>query len=277
MKNFKYHLFFLFFFLTLRGYSQNLILDGIISGYNYNPNKGVFKKGSEVLLEGRLYDVKINVLNNNSSYKTTFTDDNGKFHLELPVGESYRIEVTKSNYDIIAFNVDLSKGSKDRDINFWSLELILNSHLPKKENKTHPIFGTISFSGTEFNFREAKQESSLFKKQVDYDPLISLILESIEKNKSNIYTNKEGSSGTSYGEKGNNLSDPSLVQDHMQLVTSELMNNQAYKELVVSGTHFSDVNISERELIILEAKKQLEIDRLSAKTPLDHILIADRG
>ena len=49
----------IFSYVCLPLYAQKLSLDGIISGYNYNPFKGIFINGSAALLEGRLNNVFI--------------------------------------------------------------------------------------------------------------------------------------------------------------------------------------------------------------------------
>lgn len=277
-----YKLFFLLVFLNTSFYlqSQQLVLDGVISGYNYNPSKGLFKKGSKVLLEGYLDNVSIHVSENQRTILKTKTNNKGEFHLNLPVGKEYSVELTKLNYSKIILNIDLTNVAVNSDIHFWLLELILNSHVPKKENKNLSAFGTLGFNDDGFYFTNLEQKSSLFNKDIDYKPLISLIEESIEKNESNEFISKVKNSSKPENGLGFNSDIVETYGESNQLflegVSEAIIDDKAYNKLVVLHDADSEISITDRETLIINAKKQLEIDKSNAKTPLDLILIADR-
>lgn len=274
----------LFSVMCFSSYSQNLNLDGIISGYNYNPAKGIFKKGSKVLLEGHLNGVSILAFSNKKLIVKTKTGDNGEFHLELPLEKGYRIEVFKQNYGKIAFNIDLTKAQLDTDINFWSLELILNSYKYKKVDPEFPAFGILGYNSSGFYFEELKQKSNIFTQEVDYNPLVSLVLESIDKNKSNVFINKNITSeddeellvDDNYNYSTSIKKNENKSENHSVGVSPELIDSKAYNNLILSNSESSDIDLAGKELLIEQAKKQLEIDKLNAKTPLDSLLIAER-
>lgn len=266
----------IFSYLCLPLYAQKLSLDGIISGYNYNPSKGLFKKGSEVLLEGRLNNVLINISDiNNNKISFTQTNSKGEFHFDLPLGQEYWVKVSKAGHGKISFKIDLTKGQQIKNINFWSLELILNSYKHKKANQKLKDFGELGTNPDGFYFKEYDQKSSVFSHEVDYTPLYSLILKSISNNASNVYIDKNNENNhknkTSYQNYKEKLE---LNNDEApnEKVSFELQNSALYNNLLKN-----DLDVSNKELQLEKVKKQFELDKLNAKTPLDSLLIEERG
>jgi len=265
-------------------YAQKLYLDGIISGYNYNPSKGLFKKGKEILLEGRLNNVSIRISDKKEINVSTKSNTKGEFHVELPLGKEYWVKISKQDYEQIAFKIDLTKAALSENINFWSLELIINSFKYKKEKLKITEFGKLSYKSGSFYFKEFEQKSSIFTQKVDYSPLISLILKSISNNKSKVFVdkvnpkNEKGSRNrkpVNHQVKGEDmLVEPDTVKD----LAFEIFKTSAYNELISSTNSLNgDFNFEDKELEIQKAKQQYELDKANAKTPLDFLLIEERG
>jgi serine phosphatase RsbU (regulator of sigma subunit) len=270
----------IFSYVCLPLYAQKLSLDGIISGYNYNPSKGLFKKGSEVLLEGRLNNVLIHISDiNNNKVGFTQTNSKGEFHIDLPLGQEYWVKVSKAEHGQISLKIDLTKGQQIKNINFWSLELILNSYKHKKANQKLTECGVLGTNPSGFYFKEYEQKSSVFSQRIDYFPLYSLILKSISNNSSNVYVgkneedkNKNTKSDKNYKERINNQINTSDDEKSSDALSLELYNMAIYNKLLND-----DLDESHKELQIQRAKKQLELDKINAKTPLDLLLLDERG
>ncbi len=258
-----------FFFIVLMlsgtiSWSQNLYLNGVISGYNYNPTKHIFKKNSEILLDGRIEYVTLKVISNNKVISRKKTNKNGEFSLKIPTGKTYKIEASKTGYQSVVFYLDIERAKKD--IKLPSLELILNSHIPKKYKESEPV-GTLGFDNDGFYFEEIKSGGGLFSKEIDNKPLISLIEKSINKIKSTTY----------HGSKITPETEDSLMANENKESGLDIENSTIYANLIKKDQKGTDEeSISEKEQTILDAKKQLEIDKQNAKTKLDSLLINER-
>ncbi len=262
----KLFVLFLFLLVNFINFSQTIKIDGVVSGYNYNPSKGVFKKKSDILLEGRLPKVKIQVLKENKVIKSTSSNKDGRFNLKIPVGYWYSVVVTKNNYEKIMFDLDLTSAEHNLTLN--TLELILNKNVPEKI-KSVPSFGILGYNSNGFYFKETKIKSKKISKYIDYTPLISLVKESIQKNKNN------NSSSNHLGINSQNQTNDNNTTEFSNDSLSIIKNSNIYSKLI-ERKEANEANIKQKEQTILDAKKQLEIDKKNAKTDLDFLLIKER-
>ena len=256
----------LFIFFNQALFSQDLTLEGTLSGYYYNPTKGLFKKKSDILLEGRLANADIKFLERGEVVKQTSTNKNGEFQVKIPVGSWYKVQISKKKYETIIFDLDLTHAKNDVTLN--TLELILNQYVPKR-SKSITSFGILGYNSRGFYFKASDNNS----KYVDYTPLISLIKESIQKNSNEIANSNTSNQGTSTHQQfDNTLSDSStFFKDSLNVIK----NSYLYSKLV-SKEPLTESDIKQKEESILEARKQLEIDKKNAKTELDYLLIKER-
>jgi len=83
-----------------------LWVDGVVYGYNYDPSKGFLKKEKQILLEGSLSNVSINVLADDKSIYKAKTNKRGEFVIKLNLGKIYKIEFSKGGYTKSVLLVD---------------------------------------------------------------------------------------------------------------------------------------------------------------------------
>jgi serine phosphatase RsbU (regulator of sigma subunit) len=268
-------------YISLPLYAQHLYLDGIISGYSYNPSKGLFKKGNDVSLEGRLNNVTIDITDiNNNKILFTKTNSKGEFHIELPLGKEYWLKASKKEHGDISFKIDLTQGQQIKNLNFWSLELILNSYKYKKANQKISECGLLGVNSNGFYFKEYEQKTTVFSKKNDYSPLVSLIQKSISNNKSKIYIDKQNPENKEQNIPtvlNNNTKTKKVHHTLDDTVKDEEQSFEFYNSEIYNGLLNNKLDLFNKELQIRKAKEQYEIDRLNAKTPLDSLLIEGRG
>ncbi|MBL7883201.1 MAG: SpoIIE family protein phosphatase [Bacteroidia bacterium] len=215
-------LFSLFLFINSALFSQTLspqtfIIDGLVYGYNYNPQKKILQKSKQLKIEGVLDAVSLNVIDNGKVISTKKTNANGLFSLKLKMGTIYTIELSKTGYGTITFLIDLKAVPtevSDKGFYFSGAELILNAFQSKDLEETNLPFGKLFFNAkTKTLDFKAQVESSRIKKEYFSNP-ISLMIRSVEKNKNR----------TPPAVTENSVKEEKVATQKQQLPTSENQN-----------------------------------------------------
>lgn len=260
---------------------------GTVSGYNYNPKNGLFDKGGDIALEGYLGNVKLRISDAKGTLFSKTTNSKGEFTLELPLGGVYYLSYSKTGYETSIVKIDFSKAyDVKKDLNFKSLELILNSYPQAKNEKDITYFGTIYYNNQELKLQFIKKEESggILKKKIDYGPAISLIEQSIIKNEPYLLKGSGGSNNGSHN--GDNSSDQNNEADtlvpyyqdssHSAAIGLGLHNRVHSANYIFTNDLTSASTISDKKSILEKAKKQLELDWQNAETAADSLYLMER-
>jgi len=257
------------------GFSQQLVLNGTVSGYSYNPNHGLFSKGSNISLKGTLSGVSFNIFKNGKKIKTITSNPHGKFKLKLPFGALYQIQYSKNGHETVRFEFNLMNlKPHDDDLFFKNFELILNKHIQHKESTKLGVAFQIFYDTKILNFNLEKKGFKVggkLSKKMDYSPLISLVKESIKKNESYLFT--KNTYGRSIKRNRRQLSNDSLTKD--SLITNEI-DTLSYTSKKILSQLSHNRSIESKSFLIEELKKQLEVDKLAASTPEEFASIEER-
>lgn len=262
---------------------QSLQLGGTVSGYNYNPKNGLFDKGGDIALEGYLGNVILTISNKDGVLFSKSTNAKGEFLISLPLGAVYDLSYAKDGYEKSIVRIDLSwaKGL-NKDLNFKSLELILNSYTQAKSEKDIAHFGTIYYNSQELKleFVPSEESGGLLKKKIDYGPAISLIEKSITKNEAYLLKSPKGS--VTLSQVDNNLLSQDTVQfkdhdsDYVTFMGESLLERSKSGSYILAKELLNTNNVEDKKGLLVKAKEQLEIDWLSAQTAVDSLYLMER-
>jgi serine phosphatase RsbU (regulator of sigma subunit) len=256
-------------------FSQDLVLNGTVSGYSYNPNHGLLSKGGDVSLEGTLDGVSLHLIKNGKSIKKVTSNENGSFDLNLPFGATYNILYSKNGYEKVNFEFNLSNlKSTDPNLYFNHFELILNKHIQYKSNANLGLAFQIFYNPKILNFdieKKGFKTGGKLSKKMDYMPLTSLVKESIRKNKSQLFSSKKSPEVSN--KKKRNITKINTTKD--TLLTNDLDTSILTSKKVVT-LFLNNTSIKSKTSLIDELKKQLELDKLTATTAEDSALINER-
>lgn len=262
---------------------QSLKLGGTVSGYNYNPKNGLFDKGGDITLEGYLGNVILTISNADGVLFSKSTNAKGEFLISLPLGAIYDLSYAKEGYEKSIVRIDLS-GAKDlkKDLNFKSLELILNSYAQAKSEKDISHFGTIYYNNQELKleFIPSEESGGLLKKKIDYGPAISLIEKSIAKNEP--YLLKSSKATATYAEANSDLTpqDTSKMEgfdpESNAFKGENLLERSKQDSYILAKELLITEDIEDKKKLLAQAKEQLEIDWLSAQTAADSLYLMER-
>ena len=256
-------------------FSQQLVINGTVSGYSYNPNHGLFSKGGNVSLEGTLKGVSIKAFKNGKVVKNVTSKTTGRFNLKLPFGALYQIEYSKNGYETVKFEFNLLKlNTENENLSFKNLELILNKHIQYKERTELGVAFQIFYNPKILNFDLVKKGFKIggkLSKKMDYTPLTSLVEESIKKNKP--YLLSQNTSSRNSKKKKKTLFDKNLIED--TIITNDIDTSNLTSRKILSQFD-NDKSIESKFSLIEKLKKQLEVDKLAATTPEEFALIEER-
>jgi serine phosphatase RsbU (regulator of sigma subunit) len=275
----KYILFTILILSFTSIFSQQLNLDGTISGYSYNPNNGLISKGGDVSLEGTLEGVKIEVIKNGKVIKKVTSSNKGAFKLKLPFGALYQIQYSKNGFEIVRFEFNLANLTKEEDdLNFKNFQLILNKYIQYKESTELGLVFQIFYNTEILNF-DIKEKGfkigGALSKKMDYAPLISLVEVSIKKNEPFLSSNNSKRQSTTKEKKQSEL-DTLITTDSIKPLDIDTIETLGISSKTILSQFDNNKTIDSKVSLIEELKKQLEIDKLSASTPEEFALIEER-
>lgn len=268
MKN-KFHLILLLVLFKNVCFGQSqLLMDGLVYGYNHDPSKGLLKKEKQIVLEGSLSSVSINVLSEDKLIFQTRTNKKGEFLLRMDLGKIYKIEFSKSGYTKSILLVDtkvIPPKLPSEIIRFAGAEIILNSFKSKDTSRVNLPFGRLFYNIRErcidFEPNKINNKKGFFTKNDDQSTPIYLMRRAVAKNKENPKIQQK------------NLQKDSVVTAEEQLLSMLSEFNLA------PNTNFENLTentIKNREKEIEKARKQLEEDKLYIITRADSLVIKDR-
>lgn len=272
--NMKNRLLFLFFLAVLPCFYLSaqtdkegvLLIDGVVYGYNHDPSKGFLKKEKQIVLEGSLSQVSIDVFSDDKSIYKAKTNKKGEFLIKLNLGKIYKVEFSKGGYTKSVLLVDtkvIPKKIPSESIKFIGAEIILNSFKVKDTAQANLPYGRLFYNIREncIDFEPNQiSKKGLFTKHDDQGTPIYLMRRSVNKNKDNLKVQqksiKKDSVATENDESGF-FSDFDLdsLPDIEQLTEN---------------------NIKLRESEIENARRQLEEDKMYMITRADSLLIKER-
>lgn len=284
-KNFRNIIIVLIFLLSFfTCYSQKLIpekvfIDGRVSGYYQNTSNTVSKKDRQIKLEGALDSVSVRVFQDKGTIYSIKTTKKGIFKFALQTGDIYKLELSKKGYLTTNLIIDLKDIPDDiasKGLIFENLEILINSYTNGNSMYSTLPFGRFYYDveNKSFNFEEknAKVRKGLLSKEKIENPAVSIIEQAILKNKVNIIKKNENvNSNANVNSNTNNSfrkAGKSILPKSNDLSTFSLDN----KKIV----NYTNEEINLRELELNNARKQIEKDKLNAKTEQDSLIIAQR-
>ena len=276
----KHIIYLLLLFVCFQSTSQQLILEGNVSGYTYNPNNGLISKGGDVSLEGSLSGVKLEIFKNNKVVKYVNSNNDGDFKFQIPLGPKYIVQFSKLGYETVRFEFNLGNLENEAgDVTFKSFELILNKHIQYRETTEIGLAFEIYFDPKLLNFDIKEIGFKIggnLSKKMDYDPLISLIKGSIVKNEPFLFaSNKPKTKTVNSSNLDENKDTTSATVDTVSSLTPNQENSKVLNKEILN--FFGDkTSISDKESIIKKLKQQLDLDKLTATTPEEYALIEER-
>ncbi|MGQ0827036.1 MAG: hypothetical protein ACT4ON_01450, partial [Bacteroidota bacterium] len=243
-----------------------LLIDGVVYGYNHDPSKGFLKKEKQIVLEGSLSQVSINVFSDDKSIYKAKTNKKGEFIIKLNLGKIYKVEFFKGGYTKSVLLVDtkvIPKKIPADPIRFIGAEIILNSFKGKDTAQPNLPFGRLFYNIREncIDFEPNQiSKKGLFTKHGDQNTPIYLMRRSVNKNKDNLRVQQKSvkkDSVLAEGDESNFFSDFDLdsLPDIEQL---------------------TEGHIKDRESEIEKARRQLEEDKMYMITRSDSLLIKER-
>ncbi|MCH2232773.1 MAG: SpoIIE family protein phosphatase [Crocinitomicaceae bacterium] len=264
-----------------------LNLEGTVLGYEYDPGKGIFKKGS-IEIHGSVAGVNMEVTSNGSKVTSTKTGVGGEYALKLELGKKYLLTYTKSDYAKSAITLDLTgidESLVEVGLVLDHVELILNEFKSKAAIDNGSSFGTVKFNNSSSKFyfvpTEFSKKERLFKNIEDSAP-VDLITNSLNKNASknvDIEVDDEGNEVVKNNTKKKNNYTTDDTEDVIETIDEsttlgnfEKVKIKAFKSL--EGLTFTDITNREQEL--KNAWDQLEKDKSFAVTEEDFLMIKAR-
>ena len=278
--------------ISLNSFSQvrkpgSINMNGIVHGYNYDGAKRLLKKQKQIVLEGTLDKVYIVASINGDLVNATYSKKNGTFEMYIPVGDIYLITLSKEAYTGTSFYLNLSDVPQeiaDQGLIFEGAEVLLNSHVSRKKEEDEKPFGTVyydnSINALAFKPEITTRKKSVYNKEVEGSSPIKLMQRSIIKNSNN---NEPGA--VSY------IEEPVSTPNYRRRVRTRYVTDTVFavedsvEEVRFSefslGANIGKVNYTEgsilsREEEIVNARIQLEQDKLLAVTYKDSMLLVAR-
>ena len=277
------------FIFTISSLAQrspgHLNLEGTVLGYEYDPGKGLFKKGS-LEIHGSVSGAEITVTSGGSKVTSTKTSAGGEYGIKLKTGKKYVLTYSKKNYGKSAITIDLTGIDEDianAGLVLDHIELILNEFKSDAAIDNGSSFGTIKFNNSSSKFyfvpTEFSKKERLFKNIEDSAP-VDLMENSLDKNASknvDIQTEEEVVSNNNSSNNDNtteiyNEGEENLSVNESIVGRFEQAKIKAFKSL--EGLTLTD--ISNRETELKNAWEQLEKDKSFAVTEEDFLMIKAR-
>lgn len=271
-----------------------LVVDGLVSGYEHEPSRGLLLKDKPITFEGTLEKVSITVSENDQPIFTTFTSKNGEFQLKFVVGKLYRVEFAKAAHAKSVLLIDaraIPNEIANVGIKFNHAELVLNKFQSKDSVALNQAFGRLYYDARtkmiDFEPAQIKTKSGLFGRRDEPNIPVSLMRKAVLKNKNSIATaiaedsirqniNKNINKFVRTYSRKKNKSDQTLETTVSDTVNDELFNSDFILTSFQNAEGLSESYLLTRETEIETARKQLAKDRLKAKTKADSILIEER-
>ncbi len=269
------------------------VVDGLVSGYEHEPSRGLLLKDKPITFEGTLEKVSITVSENDQAIFTTFTSKNGEFQLKFVVGKLYRVEFTKAAHAKSVLLIDaraIPNEIANVGIKFNHAELVLNKFQTKDTVAINQAFGRLYYDTRtkmiDFEPAQTKSKSGLFGRRDEPNIPVSLMKKAVIKNKNNVAIaqaedsirqtiNKNISKFVrTYSRKKSNAEQS--FESTADTVTDELFNSRFVLTSFQGAEGLSETYLITRETEIMAARKQLARDRLRAKTKTDSLLIEER-
>lgn len=279
MKNklFFFVIFLSFFFFGLIGFSQEiiagkLILDGLVYGYNHDPSNKFLQRGKQIILEGTLDGVSINISDNEKSIYNTRTNKKGEFLLKINLGKIYKVELSKRGYTKSILIIDVKSVPPNiaaNGIRFSGTELILNSFHPKDTSQINIPFGKLYYHPRskfmDFEANQPIRKKGLLTRDDEPNTHVSLMKRAVLKNKNFIQTEKKY---IQENEKEKQYLSDTILKTHI--------NSEFTLKPIVGIENLSADNIISRESEIHKALEQLDQDKMKASSFQDSLIINER-
>jgi|GEM_PF-1547854 len=246
-----------------------LLIDGIVSGYKHDPSKKFLQKEKQIIFEGTLQGVSINISENGKSINTYRTDKNGEFLLKINLGKTYKVEFSKPGYVKNILIIDLKSVPSDiaaTGIRFSGAELILNSFRSKDTSQINIPFGKLYFNTrSKFMDFEANKASYEGRKRDEINTPVSLMKRAVLKNRNIKQTEKKITQKKETEKK--------FLPD---TIKHRKINPEFKLKSGIGIENLSVANITNRETEIQNAKEQLDLDKMNASTLQDSLIINER-
>lgn len=253
-----------------------LVLNGLVYGFNHDPSKKFLQKEKQIILEGTLEGVSINVSEKGKSIYSTRTNKNGEFLLKINLGKTYKVELSKPGYTKNILIIDVKSVPPDiaaYGIRFSGAELILNSFQSKDTSQINIPFGKLYYNpklkimGFEANKEMSKK--GVLARRDEANTHVSLMKHSVLKNRNILQTGKK------QVQKKEKEKEP-----EKSFLMDSIIYNDINSEFDLSpGNEIESVSvgyIKSREAEIQKARKQLEQDKMNATTLQDSLIINER-
>lgn len=279
MKNIKYFLvisvaFFhsLSFCFSQENDAGKLIVDGQVYGYNHDPSNKFLKRGKQIILEGTLDGVSINISESGKSIFNTKTNKKGEFLLKINLGKIYKVELSKRGYTKSILIIDVKSVPANiaaNGIRFSGAELILNSFHSKDTSQINIPFGKLYYhprsNFMDFEANQPVRKKGLLTRDDEPNTHVSLMKRAVLKNKNFVQTEKK------YIEE--NVKEKKHLPD--TIIKTQIKSEFALKP-IVGIENLSPTDIIQRESEIHKAIEQLDLDKMNAGSFLDSLIINER-
>jgi len=270
--------------------SQHLFIQGSVLGYKYNPKTTLFSK-DQVDIEGSLKGVKVEIKENSSVILSKTTNTSGEFSMFIPLGKSYQLVYSKSGYGTSVIDINLKNIPAyiaESGVHLSNIELLLNSFDSKKPADNGVSYGTIRYqtSSKKFIFDpvEFDRKEALYKKMEDNAP-VNLLKKSLKKNDQNNHQAIDSSDPTVINTTPHQEDTSTVVEfTESNVSIEELIAGEPVYEAIVKSKlneiskwgNLTDQDLSNRATEIEKALAQLEIDKKSAVTETDFLVLEIR-
>ncbi|MCC6691011.1 MAG: hypothetical protein IT235_05715, partial [Bacteroidia bacterium] len=265
-----------------------VLIDGLVSGYYYEPTRKLLQKERAVVLEGTLERVMMNVFESGALLHTVYTNKKGEFNFKLPLGKFYKIELTKNGRAKTVFLVDVQSVSNEImviGLRFNGAEIAMNRFVSKDTADANLPIGRLYFDSRkqmmEFEVNQPKNKGGLFSKRDETNPCISVMKRTVLKNKDNVATDEKAMEEyikqavkqkidklTGKGKKKSKFDATRKKEENNSAADSVNNISNVQKSRLIDLDPdirlFTEGDISSRERAINAARKQLEKDKANA-------------
>ncbi len=267
-----------------------LVVDGLVSGYNHDPSRKLFQKEKQIILEGTLERVVMNVSEGGKPITTVYTNKKGEFELKLSLGKIYKIELLKIGHAKSVLLIDVKSVPPEiskRGIRFTRAELVLNSFQSKDTSQINQPFGRLYYDARKkiIDFEPARIEikTGLFSKGEEPDISAYMMKRAVIRNKDNISNDNTAKENVLKEQKKtpNNFHDQPAEESAEKDTTENKMPISRVLSEFNLAPHtgieaLNEKDIALRESEIQEAQRQIEKDKLNASTRQDSLIIKER-
>lgn len=262
----------IFFCFSQENESGKLIVDGLVYGYNHDPSTKFLQRGKQIILEGTLEGVSINISENGKSIYNTKTNKKGEFLLKINLGKTYKVELSKRGYTKSILIIDVKSVPLNIAANgmrFSSAELILNSFQSKDTSQINTPYGKLYYHPRskfmDFEANQPVRKKGLLTRDDEPDTHVSLMKRAVLKNKNFVQIEKKY---IQEKEKEKKYLSDTILKTHI--------NSEFSLKPIVGIENLSADKIISRESEIHKAKEQLDQDKLNSSTSYDSLLISQR-